>query len=91
MEALSVNLRQQTLDGAARNITSLSGKIERAKQTDARRLREEYQRLVNGRHQCITLAMSSTTRVLSDISSYVVASILSLSQEGQVVILLRGE
>ena len=48
IEALSVNLRQQTLDAAGRNITSLTGKIERAKQTDARRLREEYERLVNG-------------------------------------------
>lgn len=48
IEALSVNLRQQTLDAAGRNITVLSGKIERAKQTDARRLREEYERLVNG-------------------------------------------
>jgi DNA excision repair protein ERCC-2 len=48
IEALSVNLRQQTLDAAGRNITSLSGKIERAKQTDARRLREEYARLVDG-------------------------------------------
>ena len=48
IEALSVNLRQQTLDAAGRNITSLSGKIERAKQTDARKLREEYARLVDG-------------------------------------------
>lgn len=48
IEALSVNLRSQTLEAAGRNITSLSGKIERAKQTDARRLKEEYQRLVNG-------------------------------------------
>ena len=48
IEALSVNLRQQTLDAAGRNIASLSNKIERAKQTDARRLREEYERLVNG-------------------------------------------
>mmetsp|Transcript_4027 Transcript_4027/g.16062 ORF Transcript_4027/g.16062 Transcript_4027/m.16062 type:complete len:772 (+) Transcript_4027:286-2601(+) len=48
IEALSVNIRQQTLDAAGRNITSLSGKIERAKQTDARRLREEYARLVDG-------------------------------------------
>tara|TARA_B110000977_G_scaffold191665_1_gene264113 strand:- start:841 stop:3186 length:2346 start_codon:yes stop_codon:yes gene_type:complete len=48
IEALSVNLRQQTLEAAGRNITSLSGKIERAKQHDAGRLREEYARLVNG-------------------------------------------
>ena len=48
IEALSVNLRQQTLEAAGRNITTLTGKIERAKQTDARRLREEYERLVSG-------------------------------------------
>ena len=48
IEALSVNLRQQTLDVAGRNITALSAKIERAKQTDERRLRAEYDALVNG-------------------------------------------
>jgi DNA excision repair protein ERCC-2 len=48
IEALSVNLRQATLDGASRNITALTRRIERAKQTDARRLREEYARLVDG-------------------------------------------
>jgi DNA excision repair protein ERCC-2 len=48
IEALSVNVRRQTLDAASRNVSSLANKIERAKQTDERRLREEYQRLVNG-------------------------------------------
>jgi len=48
IEALSVNVRRQTLDVASRNVSSLANKIERAKQTDERRLREEYQRLVNG-------------------------------------------
>ena len=42
----SVNLRQQTLDAAGRNIASLKRDIERVKQTDAGRLRAEYQRLV---------------------------------------------
>ena len=48
IEALSVNLRQQTLDNAGRSITALNSRIERAKQTDERRLRQEYERLVNG-------------------------------------------
>jgi DNA excision repair protein ERCC-2 len=48
IEALSVNLRQQTLDNATRSINRLKGKIEEAKQTDARRLADEYNRLVRG-------------------------------------------
>lgn len=47
-QALSVNLRQQTLDNAGRNITRLNSAIERAKSTDAQRLKDEYQRLVRG-------------------------------------------
>lgn len=42
----SVNLRQQTLEGAGRNIASLRREMERVKQTDAGRLRAEYGRLV---------------------------------------------
>ena len=48
LQALSVNLRQQTLDNAGRNITRLNSAIERAKSTDAQRLKDEYQRLVRG-------------------------------------------
>ncbi|GMH35311.1 hypothetical protein BSKO_03179 [Bryopsis sp. KO-2023] len=48
IESLSVNLRQRTLDSAARNITRLSQKIEQCKATDAQRLEEEYKRLVQG-------------------------------------------
>ena len=43
-----MNLRQQTLDNAGRNITRLKTAIERAKSTDAQRLKDEYQRLVRG-------------------------------------------
>ena len=43
-----MNLRQQTLDNAGRNITRLNSAIERAKSTDAQRLKDEYQRLVRG-------------------------------------------
>lgn len=43
-----MNLRQQTLDNAGRNITRLNTAIERAKSTDAQRLKDEYQRLVRG-------------------------------------------
>lgn len=48
LQALSVNIRQQTLDAASRNLGRLSAAIERSKATDAQRLREEYQRLVSG-------------------------------------------
>lgn len=48
LQALSVHLRQQTLDNASRNITRLNSAIERAKSTDAQRLKDEYQRLVRG-------------------------------------------
>ncbi len=48
IEALSVNLRPQTLDGATRNIGALNRAVSRAKQTDERRLRAEYDRLVAG-------------------------------------------
>jgi DNA excision repair protein ERCC-2 len=48
IEALSVNLRPQTVDNAVRNIGTLNRAIERAKATDERRLRAEYERLVSG-------------------------------------------
>lgn len=48
IEALSVNLRQQTLDNAGRNLATLRRKIEKMKETDAERLRDEYRKLVNG-------------------------------------------
>lgn len=48
IEALSVNLRQQTLDAAGRNLASLRREIDRVKQTDAERLKQEYSRLVAG-------------------------------------------
>jgi len=51
IEALSVQIRPQTLDGAARNISSLNRAITRAKATDERRLRAEYERLVQGMTQ----------------------------------------
>ena len=46
IEALSVNLRQQTLDNAGRNLTRLSQLVDNAKQADAQRLTAEYNRLV---------------------------------------------
>ncbi|KAH8515516.1 hypothetical protein H0E87_004112 [Populus deltoides] len=48
IEALSVSVRRQTLDGASRNISRIEQEINRFKATDANRLREEYKRLVNG-------------------------------------------
>ena len=48
IEALSVNLRSQTLDAAQRNITTLNTRIAEVKQTDRQRLQDEYERLVSG-------------------------------------------
>ena len=48
IEALSVNLRSHTLDVAGRNLVKLGERVEKAKQTDASRLQEEYSRLVSG-------------------------------------------
>lgn len=48
IEALSVSVRRQTLDGATRNISRMSQEIERFKATDAGKLRAEYNRLVEG-------------------------------------------
>lgn len=55
IEALSVNLRQQTLDSAARNISKLKSKVNLMKQKDAQRLTDEYNRLVSGLAQQGTL------------------------------------
>eukprot|EP00250_Pteridium_aquilinum_P029890 c40291_g1_i1 orf=377-2647(-) len=48
IEALSVNIRQQTVDGATRNLNKISQTIQKFKATDANRLRQEYNRLVEG-------------------------------------------
>lgn len=48
IEALSVSVRRQTLEGATRNLSKLSQEIERFKAVDAGRLRSEYNRLVEG-------------------------------------------
>lgn len=48
MQALSVTLRKQTLDGAMRNVGRLKAAVDRCKETDAQRLTNEYKRLVGG-------------------------------------------
>ncbi|KAK9146708.1 hypothetical protein Sjap_006611 [Stephania japonica] len=60
IEALSVCVRQQTLDGATRNIHRISQEIDRLKATDAGRLRAEYNRLVEGLAQRGDLSVSDT-------------------------------
>ncbi|CAI5483377.1 unnamed protein product [Closterium sp. Yama58-4] len=60
IEALSVNVRQQTIDGANRNLARLNTTIERFKATDAERLKEEYRRLVDGLAQRGNLPASDT-------------------------------
>ncbi|KAG0590857.1 hypothetical protein M758_1G127300 [Ceratodon purpureus] len=60
IEALSVNIRQQTLDGATRNLSQVTQLIEKSKATDANRLRQEYNRLVEGLAQRGNLPGSDT-------------------------------
>ncbi|KAA3471124.1 DNA repair helicase UVH6 [Gossypium australe] len=48
IEALSVSVRRQTLEGATRNLSRISQEIDRFKATDASLLRAEYNRLVEG-------------------------------------------
>ncbi|XP_030451801.1 general transcription and DNA repair factor IIH helicase subunit XPD isoform X1 [Syzygium oleosum] len=48
IEALSVCVRRQTLEGATRNLHRMEQEIDRFKATDESRLRAEYQRLVEG-------------------------------------------
>lgn len=48
LQALSVNIRQQTLNLAGSNITRLRSAIDKAKATDAQRLKDEYNRLWSG-------------------------------------------
>lgn len=58
IEALSVSVRKQTLDGASRNLSRMENEINRFKATDAKRLRDEYNRLVDGLAQRGNLAAS---------------------------------
>ncbi|XP_071716264.1 general transcription and DNA repair factor IIH helicase subunit XPD isoform X2 [Rutidosis leptorrhynchoides] len=48
IEALSVSVRRQTIEGARRNLSKMSKEIDRFKASDAGRLRAEYNRLVEG-------------------------------------------
>ncbi|KAJ0933419.1 putative DNA helicase [Helianthus annuus] len=48
IEALSVSVRKQTIEGATRNINKMPQEINRFKATDAGRLRAEYNRVVDG-------------------------------------------
>jgi DNA excision repair protein ERCC-2 len=59
IEVMSINFRLPTLEAASKNITRISSEIERMKQTDASRLREEYERLVHGLAQSGTLPINA--------------------------------
>ena len=48
IEALSVRLNKRVLDAAVANVTRLIGAVDKVKEQDEQRLREEYGRLVNG-------------------------------------------
>ncbi|XP_047086445.1 general transcription and DNA repair factor IIH helicase subunit XPD-like [Lolium rigidum] len=58
IEALSVTIRKQTLEGAHRNLRHISQEIDRFKATDANKLRAEYNRLVDGLAQSGHLPIS---------------------------------
>ncbi|PKA64061.1 DNA repair helicase UVH6 [Apostasia shenzhenica] len=60
IEALSVSIRRQTLDGATRNLNRIGQEIDRFKATDAGRLRAEYNRLVEGLAQRGNLPRTDT-------------------------------
>ena len=48
LQALSVTLRERTLDSALRNVAKLKAAVDKCKATDAQRLRSEYDRLIGG-------------------------------------------
>ncbi|CAM8998013.1 unnamed protein product [Rhodiola kirilowii] len=60
IEALSVSVRRQTLEGATRNLNKMTQEINRFKATDEGRLRQEYNRLVEGLAQRGNLPISDT-------------------------------
>ncbi|KAM1169384.1 hypothetical protein ACFX13_031885 [Malus domestica] len=60
IEALSVSVRRQTIEGARRNLSKMQHDIERFKATDADRLRKEYNRLVEGLAQGGNLPITDT-------------------------------
>lgn len=60
IEALSVNIRDQTLAGATRNITKMTEIVDKFKASDANRLQAEYNRLVEGLAQRSDLPISDT-------------------------------
>ncbi|XP_058072574.1 general transcription and DNA repair factor IIH helicase subunit XPD isoform X1 [Magnolia sinica] len=60
IEALSVSVRRQTLEGATRNLNKMAQEIDRFKATDAGRLRAEYNRLVEGLAQRGNLPLTDT-------------------------------
>ena len=52
---MSINFRMNTLEASARNLSRIASELDTMKQTDATRLREEYERLVHGLAQSGTL------------------------------------
>ncbi|MFS7962451.1 putative DNA helicase [Helianthus anomalus] len=55
IEALSVSVRKQPIEGATRNINKMAQEINRFKATDAGRLRAEYNRVIDGLAQRVNL------------------------------------
>jgi len=64
IDALSVNMNRYTLDSSTRNVTKLNTVIQQVKETDAEKLKREYQSLVNGLAQ--NAAQNLTDEVRAD-------------------------
>ncbi|KAL7750753.1 TFIIH/NER complex ATP-dependent 5'-3' DNA helicase subunit [Sorochytrium milnesiophthora] len=48
IESMSVDITRPVLDASARSVAALSDRIQRIKETDSEKLRNEYQKLVDG-------------------------------------------
>ena len=59
IEVMSLNFRGPTLDKCSQNLTELQKSLDQMKEKDAGRLREEYERLVNGLAESGTLPFNA--------------------------------
>jgi len=66
IEALSVNFNRRSLEAASSNVRKLTNLIDKAKESDAERLRQEYERLVQGLSSTGVLGNGEEADVLSN-------------------------
>jgi len=48
IEVMSINFRMPTLEACSRNLSRVKGEVDKLKESDSKRLNDEYQRLVSG-------------------------------------------